>query len=181
MCYSKPRVRFYPLSLQHGFADWVFSLSVELKDWLMARHVCLSGGRCERCWLSYPYRVLWPEWPAWWSSLFVQVQNRHCRGLCLITPSQPFISRHPLSARLFIVTGCAWHWKHVVSLKCHIMVFQSPQTCVVCVLSDQSCLFLFSRCISIFFVEFQMHFAKDYSGTAWIHSLVDCTTMLCGM
>lgn len=36
-----------------------------------------------------------------------------------------------------------------------------------------------TRCISIFFVEFQMHFAKDYSGTAWIHSLVDCTTMLC--
>ncbi|XP_053541095.1 monocarboxylate transporter 12-B isoform X1 [Ictalurus punctatus] len=36
-----------------------------------------------------------------------------------------------------------------------------------------------TRCISIFFVEFQMHFAHDYSGTAWIHSLVDCTTMLC--
>uniref|UniRef100_A0A3P8XCA7 Major facilitator superfamily (MFS) profile domain-containing protein n=1 Tax=Esox lucius TaxID=8010 RepID=A0A3P8XCA7_ESOLU len=35
------------------------------------------------------------------------------------------------------------------------------------------------RCISIFFVEFQMHFGRDYSGTAWIHSLVDCTTMLC--
>lgn len=25
-----------------------------------------------------------------------------------------------------------------------------------------------------------MHFGGDYSGTAWIHSLVDCTTMLCG-
>jgi len=25
-----------------------------------------------------------------------------------------------------------------------------------------------------------MHFERDYSGTAWIHSLVDCTTMLCG-
>ncbi|XP_024242235.1 monocarboxylate transporter 12-B [Oncorhynchus tshawytscha] len=36
-----------------------------------------------------------------------------------------------------------------------------------------------TRCISIFFVEFQMHFGADYSGTAWIHSLVDCTTMLC--
>ncbi|XP_076856326.1 monocarboxylate transporter 12-B isoform X1 [Brachyhypopomus gauderio] len=36
-----------------------------------------------------------------------------------------------------------------------------------------------TRCISIFFVEFQMHFARDYSGTAWIHSLADCTTMLC--
>ncbi|KAG7325236.1 hypothetical protein KOW79_011552 [Hemibagrus wyckioides] len=36
-----------------------------------------------------------------------------------------------------------------------------------------------TRCISIFFVEFQMHFGRDYSGTAWIHSLVDCTTMLC--
>nr|XP_046224630.1 monocarboxylate transporter 12-B-like isoform X2 [Oncorhynchus gorbuscha] len=24
-----------------------------------------------------------------------------------------------------------------------------------------------------------MHFGVDYSGTAWIHSLVDCTTMLC--
>ncbi|KAG7271614.1 hypothetical protein CRUP_009272 [Coryphaenoides rupestris] len=36
------------------------------------------------------------------------------------------------------------------------------------------------RCISIFFVEFQAHFGGDYSGTAWIHSLVDCTTMLCG-
>lgn len=37
-----------------------------------------------------------------------------------------------------------------------------------------------SRCISIFFMEFQAHFEADYSATAWIHSLVDCTTMLCG-
>ncbi|XP_028825704.1 monocarboxylate transporter 12-B isoform X2 [Denticeps clupeoides] len=36
-----------------------------------------------------------------------------------------------------------------------------------------------TRCISIFFTEFQLYFARDYSGTAWIHSLVDCTTMLC--
>ncbi|XP_014013768.2 monocarboxylate transporter 12-B isoform X1 [Salmo salar] len=36
-----------------------------------------------------------------------------------------------------------------------------------------------TRCISIFFVEFQMYFGADCSGTAWIHSLVDCTTMLC--
>ncbi|XP_067092989.1 monocarboxylate transporter 12-B [Osmerus mordax] len=36
-----------------------------------------------------------------------------------------------------------------------------------------------TRCVSIFFVEFQLHFGKDYSGTAWTHSLVDCTTMLC--
>ncbi|KAM4624479.1 monocarboxylate transporter 12-B-like [Polymixia lowei] len=34
-------------------------------------------------------------------------------------------------------------------------------------------------CVSIFFVEFQDHFGGDYSSTAWIHSLVDCTTMLC--
>lgn len=26
-----------------------------------------------------------------------------------------------------------------------------------------------------------MHFEKDYSTTAWIHSLIDSTTMLCGM
>ncbi|XP_037610379.1 monocarboxylate transporter 12-B [Sebastes umbrosus] len=36
-----------------------------------------------------------------------------------------------------------------------------------------------TRCISIFFVEFQSHFGADYSATAWIHSLVDCSTMLC--
>ncbi|XP_037535998.1 monocarboxylate transporter 12-B-like [Nematolebias whitei] len=36
-----------------------------------------------------------------------------------------------------------------------------------------------TRCISIFFVEFQAHFGADYSSTAWIHSLVDSTTMLC--
>ncbi|XP_071318058.1 monocarboxylate transporter 12-B-like [Trachinotus anak] len=36
-----------------------------------------------------------------------------------------------------------------------------------------------TRCISIFFVEFQAHFGADYAATAWIHSLVDCTTMLC--
>uniref|UniRef100_A0A3Q3QQ25 Major facilitator superfamily (MFS) profile domain-containing protein n=1 Tax=Monopterus albus TaxID=43700 RepID=A0A3Q3QQ25_MONAL len=36
-----------------------------------------------------------------------------------------------------------------------------------------------TRCISIFFVEFQAHFGADYSATAWIHSLVDCTTMIC--
>ncbi|XP_061647111.1 monocarboxylate transporter 12-B-like [Phyllopteryx taeniolatus] len=36
-----------------------------------------------------------------------------------------------------------------------------------------------TRCVSMFFVEFQLHFERDYSTTAWIHSLVDCTTMLC--
>ncbi|XP_034413991.1 monocarboxylate transporter 12-B [Cyclopterus lumpus] len=36
-----------------------------------------------------------------------------------------------------------------------------------------------TRCISIFFVEFQTHFGADYATTSWIHSLVDCTTMLC--
>ncbi|XP_073725514.1 monocarboxylate transporter 12-B [Misgurnus anguillicaudatus] len=36
-----------------------------------------------------------------------------------------------------------------------------------------------TRCVSIFFVEFQTYFSKDYSATAWIHSLLDCTTMLC--
>lgn len=36
-----------------------------------------------------------------------------------------------------------------------------------------------TRCISIFFVEFQAHFGADYAATAWIHSLVDCSTMLC--
>lgn len=36
------------------------------------------------------------------------------------------------------------------------------------------------RCISIFFVEFQAYFGQDYARTAWIHSIVDCATMLCG-
>uniref|UniRef100_A0A3P9KHG5 Major facilitator superfamily (MFS) profile domain-containing protein n=1 Tax=Oryzias latipes TaxID=8090 RepID=A0A3P9KHG5_ORYLA len=36
-----------------------------------------------------------------------------------------------------------------------------------------------TRCISIFYVEFQGHFGAEYSATAWIHSLVDCITMLC--
>ncbi|XP_072883506.1 monocarboxylate transporter 12-like isoform X3 [Hemitrygon akajei] len=35
-----------------------------------------------------------------------------------------------------------------------------------------------SRCLSIFFVEFQNYFAQDYAMTAWIHSTVDCTTMV---
>ncbi|KAG2463222.1 MOT12 protein, partial [Polypterus senegalus] len=38
-----------------------------------------------------------------------------------------------------------------------------------------------TRCISIFFVEFQLYFGQDYSRTAWIHSLADCATMLCGV
>lgn len=38
----------------------------------------------------------------------------------------------------------------------------------------------FPRCISIFFVEFQAYFGQDYARTAWIHSIVDCATMLCG-
>ncbi|KAM9837872.1 LOW QUALITY PROTEIN: monocarboxylate transporter 12-B [Aulostomus maculatus] len=37
-----------------------------------------------------------------------------------------------------------------------------------------------TRCVSIFFMDFQVHFSADYSATAWIHSLVDCSTMLCG-
>uniref|UniRef100_A0A3Q3MXY9 Solute carrier family 16 member 12a n=1 Tax=Mastacembelus armatus TaxID=205130 RepID=A0A3Q3MXY9_9TELE len=41
------------------------------------------------------------------------------------------------------------------------------------------CIRAVTRCISMFFVEFQMQFEKDYSSTAWIHSLVDSTTMLC--
>uniref|UniRef100_A0A4W4H0Q0 Solute carrier family 16 member 12a n=1 Tax=Electrophorus electricus TaxID=8005 RepID=A0A4W4H0Q0_ELEEL len=36
-----------------------------------------------------------------------------------------------------------------------------------------------TRCMSILLVEFQTQFSRDYSGTAWIPSLVDCTTMLC--
>ncbi|XP_012656739.1 monocarboxylate transporter 12 isoform X1 [Otolemur garnettii] len=36
-----------------------------------------------------------------------------------------------------------------------------------------------TRCISIFFVEFQTYFAQDYAQTAWIHSIIDCVTMLC--
>nr|KAF6425719.1 solute carrier family 16 member 12 [Molossus molossus] len=36
-----------------------------------------------------------------------------------------------------------------------------------------------TRCISIFFVEFQTYFTQDYAQTAWIHSIVDCVTMLC--
>lgn len=36
-----------------------------------------------------------------------------------------------------------------------------------------------TRCISIFFMEFQTYFGEDYARTAWIHSIVDCTTMLC--
>ncbi|XP_060790817.1 monocarboxylate transporter 12-B-like [Neoarius graeffei] len=35
-----------------------------------------------------------------------------------------------------------------------------------------------ARCLSIFFVEFQMQFSTDYSTTSWIHSLLDFTTML---
>ncbi|XP_043912274.1 monocarboxylate transporter 12 [Protopterus annectens] len=36
-----------------------------------------------------------------------------------------------------------------------------------------------TRCISVFFVEFQSHFTEDYTRTAWIHSIVDSATMLC--
>ncbi|XP_051281457.1 monocarboxylate transporter 12-B-like [Dicentrarchus labrax] len=41
------------------------------------------------------------------------------------------------------------------------------------------CIRAVTRCVSMFFVEFQLHFEKDYSSTAWIHSLIDSTTMLC--
>ncbi|XP_013860634.1 monocarboxylate transporter 12-B isoform X2 [Austrofundulus limnaeus] len=41
------------------------------------------------------------------------------------------------------------------------------------------CIRAVTRCISMFFVEFQMHFEKDYASTAWIHSMTDSTTMLC--
>uniref|UniRef100_A0A3Q2CB45 Solute carrier family 16 member 12b n=1 Tax=Cyprinodon variegatus TaxID=28743 RepID=A0A3Q2CB45_CYPVA len=47
-------------------------------------------------------------------------------------------------------------------------VYLSPISTFLCVF----------RCISIFFAEFQAHFGATYSSTAWIHSLVDCTTML---
>lgn len=36
-----------------------------------------------------------------------------------------------------------------------------------------------TRCVSIFFVEFQQHFQRDYSSTAWIHSTIDGITMFC--
>ncbi|KAM9848000.1 monocarboxylate transporter 12-B-like [Aulostomus maculatus] len=41
------------------------------------------------------------------------------------------------------------------------------------------CIRAVTRCVSVFFVELQLHFEKDYSTTAWIHSLIDSTTMLC--
>lgn len=36
-----------------------------------------------------------------------------------------------------------------------------------------------TRCVSIFFVEFQQHFQRDYSSTAWIHGTIDGITMFC--
>lgn len=30
-------------------------------------------------------------------------------------------------------------------------------------------------------MEFQAYFGQDYARTAWIHSIVDCATMLCGV
>ncbi|CAF97045.1 unnamed protein product, partial [Tetraodon nigroviridis] len=41
------------------------------------------------------------------------------------------------------------------------------------------CIRAVTRCVSVFFVEFQLHFEMDYSTTAWIHSITDATTMLC--
>ncbi|XP_044069586.1 monocarboxylate transporter 12-B-like isoform X2 [Siniperca chuatsi] len=41
------------------------------------------------------------------------------------------------------------------------------------------CIRAVTRCVSMFFAEFQLHFEKDYSTTAWIHSLIDSITMLC--
>ncbi|XP_031171768.1 monocarboxylate transporter 12-B-like [Sander lucioperca] len=41
------------------------------------------------------------------------------------------------------------------------------------------CIRAVTRCVSMFFVEFQLHFEKDYSTTSWINSLIDATTMLC--
>ncbi|KAJ0005222.1 hypothetical protein NQD34_011436, partial [Periophthalmus magnuspinnatus] len=35
------------------------------------------------------------------------------------------------------------------------------------------------RCVSIFFIEFQQNFGRDYSSTAWIHSTIDGITMFC--
>ncbi|KAM6897548.1 monocarboxylate transporter 12-B [Xenentodon cancila] len=50
---------------------------------------------------------------------------------------------------------------------------------VACCFMVTVCTRAVTRCLSIFFIEFQVHFRADYSATAWIHSLVDCTTMLC--
>uniref|UniRef100_A0A3B4ZTY0 Solute carrier family 16 member 12 n=1 Tax=Stegastes partitus TaxID=144197 RepID=A0A3B4ZTY0_9TELE len=50
---------------------------------------------------------------------------------------------------------------------------------VFCCFMVTICTRAVTRCFSIFFVEFQDHFGADYSATSWIHSLVDCTTMLC--
>lgn len=41
------------------------------------------------------------------------------------------------------------------------------------------CIRAVTRCVSIFFVEFQQHFGQDYSSTAWIHSTIDAITMFC--
>ncbi|XP_022078015.2 monocarboxylate transporter 12-B-like [Acanthochromis polyacanthus] len=50
---------------------------------------------------------------------------------------------------------------------------------VFCCFMVTVCTRAVTRCFSIFFVEFQAHFGTDNSATSWIHSLVDCTTMLC--
>ncbi|XP_008297343.1 monocarboxylate transporter 12-B [Stegastes partitus] len=57
------------------------------------------------------------------------------------------------------------------------MLLLTPLVALPPVLSSD--LLCVCRCFSIFFVEFQDHFGADYSATSWIHSLVDCTTMLC--
>ncbi|XP_075922491.1 monocarboxylate transporter 12-like isoform X1 [Petromyzon marinus] len=61
------------------------------------------------------------------------------------------------------------YWVHLVF---KLNTIYKP-TCTLCVIRVIHC-----RCIPIFFVEFQQHFSKDTSTTAWINSIMDCTTML---
>ncbi|XP_053703785.1 monocarboxylate transporter 12-B-like isoform X1 [Synchiropus splendidus] len=51
-------------------------------------------------------------------------------------------------------------------------------TIVSCCFMVMVCTRAVTRCVSIFFVEFQTHFGRDSSATSWLHSLMDCSTMM---
>ncbi|XP_053703793.1 monocarboxylate transporter 12-B-like isoform X2 [Synchiropus splendidus] len=54
-------------------------------------------------------------------------------------------------------------------------------TIVSCCFMVMVCTRAVTRCVSIFFVEFQTHFGRDSSATSWLHSLMDCSTMMFGV
>lgn len=102
---------------------------------LVAEDVRVSG--------FYTHSVLWPDWPAWWSSFVCSGAEQ---ALQRLVPHYLVSALHIQAPTICSAVRFYWLWMALDLLLAHNMVLQRPQMCVVC--------FVWSE---LSFSLFQMH------------------------